>query len=55
MPKRRREDGLELRELRVQIKAGVYALERGDFDEVADSDLDSYLAELITVSSKDGR
>ena len=55
MPKRRREDGLELRELRVQIKAGVDALEQGDFVEVDDSDLDSFLEGLITSPSKDER
>jgi hypothetical protein len=34
------------------IKAGVDALERGDFVEVDDGDLDFYLAELMAASTK---
>jgi antitoxin ParD1/3/4 len=48
---RRREDALKLKALRVQIKAGVDALERGDFVEVDDSDLDDYLEGLTGASS----
>jgi len=55
LQQRRREDVLKLKALRVQIKAGVDALERGDFVEVGDSDLDGYLEGLTTVSSKDAR
>ena len=35
----RREDALKLKFLRVQIKAGTDALERGEFAEVEDTDL----------------
>ena len=43
LQQRRKEDALKLKALRAQIKAGVEALERGDFVEVADADLDAYL------------
>jgi hypothetical protein len=36
----------------MQIKAGVDALERGDFSEIADADLDEYLEGLATASSQ---
>jgi antitoxin ParD1/3/4 len=52
---RRREDVLKLKALRVQIKAGVDALERGDFVEVDDSDLDDYLEGLTRASSGGAR
>lgn len=40
---RRREDALKLEVLRQQIDAGVAALERGEFIDVADAALDAYL------------
>ncbi len=46
LQQKRREDALKLRALRVKIKAGLEALERGDFTEVTDADLDQYLAGL---------
>ena len=46
LQQRRREDALKLKALRRQIKAGVDALERGDFVEVDDAGLDDYLAGL---------
>jgi antitoxin ParD1/3/4 len=49
LQQRRREDALKLKALRVQIKAGVDALDRGDFVEVDDAGLDDYL-EGLTVS-----
>lgn len=49
LQQKRREDALKLKALRAQVKAGLDALERGDFVEVADADLDSYL-ETLTVS-----
>ena len=55
LQQRRREDALKLRALRAQIKAGVDALEQGDFVEIADSDLEGYLAGPVTVSGKDAR
>jgi antitoxin ParD1/3/4 len=46
LQQKRREDALRLRALRVQIKAGLSALARGDFTEVADANLDDYLERL---------
>jgi antitoxin ParD1/3/4 len=43
---KRREDALKLRALREHIRAGLDALERGDFTEVSGGDLDGYLEEL---------
>ena len=40
LQQRRREDRLKLRALRAQVKAGTDALERGDFAEVKDADLE---------------
>lgn len=42
----RREDALKLKLLRTQIKAGTDALERGEFVEVHDADLDAYVEGL---------
>jgi antitoxin ParD1/3/4 len=39
---RRRENALKLKVLRMHIKAGVEALERGDFTEVDDGELDTW-------------
>jgi antitoxin ParD1/3/4 len=50
LQQRRREDALKLKALRVQIKAGVDALERGEFTEVDAVDLEGYL-ESLTVES----
>ena len=46
LQQRRREDALKLKALRAQIRAGADALERGDFVEVSDADLESYLDKL---------
>jgi len=46
LQQRRREDALKLEALRVHIDAGLAALQRGDFREVADDDLDGYLESL---------
>ena len=43
LQQRRREDALKLKALRTQIKVGLEALKRGEYVEVADSDLDAYL------------
>ena len=51
LQRRRREDALRLRALRIHIKAGVDALERGDFIELDDGDLDGYLEGLATTPS----
>jgi antitoxin ParD1/3/4 len=53
LQQKRREDALKLRALRAQIKAGLDALERGDFTEVAaDADLDDYLVGLTATPGK---
>jgi antitoxin ParD1/3/4 len=52
LQQRRREDALKLKALRMQIKAGVDALDRGEFTEIADPDLDRYLEDLTVTSSK---
>jgi antitoxin ParD1/3/4 len=53
---RQREDALKLKVLRAQIKAGADALDRGEFTEVADADLDRYLDTLTdTATDKQAR
>jgi antitoxin ParD1/3/4 len=55
LQQRRREDALKLKALRVQIKAGVDALKKGEFTEVDDVDLESYLESLTVESSTNAR
>lgn len=55
LQQRRREDALKLKALRMRIKAGVDSLDKGEFDEVADADLDAYLESLTTGPSKRAR
>ncbi len=55
LQRQRRENTLKLKALRMQIKAGVDELERGDFGEVADADLDGYLEGLAAAPSKSAR
>jgi antitoxin ParD1/3/4 len=52
---RRQEDALKLKALRAQIKAGVDALDRGDFVEVDDGELDGFLEGLTTRLGKHAR
>ena len=52
LQQRRREDALKLKALRMQVEAGVEALERGEFTEVADTDLDRYLEDLTVTPGK---
>lgn len=49
---RRQEDALKLKALRQQIREGVDALDRGDFTEVADADLEDYLEGLRAPRKK---
>ena len=49
LQQRWQEDELKLTILRKQIKAGITALDRGDFTEVEDADLDSTLDKLAEV------
>jgi Arc/MetJ-type ribon-helix-helix transcriptional regulator len=46
LQQRQREDGLKLKALRMQLKAGIDALELGDFVEIDEADLDGYLERL---------
>src|SRR5262249_55957833 len=55
LQQRRREDALKLKALRAQIKAGVVALERGDFEEVDDADLDDFLKGLTRLPGERAR
>jgi antitoxin ParD1/3/4 len=55
LQQRRREDALKLKALRVQIKAGMEALEKGEFTEVDDVDLESYLESLAIGSGTGAR
>ena len=43
LKQRRGEDALRLKALRAQVRAGVEALDRGAFAEVAEADLDAFL------------
>ena len=51
LQQRRKEDSLKLKALRAKIKAGIDALDRGDFAEVEDADLEEYLERLTTTSA----
>ena len=46
LQQRRAEDALRLERLRLAIQAGVDALDRGEYTEVSDEDLDAYLDSL---------
>jgi antitoxin ParD1/3/4 len=55
LQQRRQEDALKLKALRVQIKAGLDALDRGEFVEIDDAELDDYLEGLTAPSDKRAR
>lgn len=55
LQQRRKEDALRLKGLRAQIKAGVDALDRGDFAQVDDENLEGYLEGLATPAVKRAR
>ncbi|NJL50945.1 MAG: type II toxin-antitoxin system ParD family antitoxin [Blastochloris sp.] len=52
LQQRRAMDALKLERLRLSIKAGVAALDRGEYDEVEDADLDAYLDGLAAPTSR---
>ena len=52
LQQRRAEDSLKLGKLRVAIRQGIAALDRGEFSEVADEDLDAYLDGLATPAGR---
>lgn len=55
LQQRRREDALKLKSLRIQIKAGINALDRGDFVELDGAELHEYLEGLMAPSDKSAR
>jgi antitoxin ParD1/3/4 len=52
LQQRRREDSLRLKALRAQIKAGTDALERGDYAQIDDADLEGYFERLTPSGAK---
>jgi antitoxin ParD1/3/4 len=52
LQQRRIEDALKLDRLRVTIKQGVAALDRGDYTEVDEEDLDASLDELAAPARR---
>jgi antitoxin ParD1/3/4 len=52
LQQRRREDALKLKALRAAIKVGQDALDRGDYDDVDDSQLEGYLDSLTAAGRK---
>lgn len=52
LQQRRREDALKLRALRAQLQAGVDALERGDFIQIDEQDLDAYMTRLVATPAR---
>ena len=55
LQQRRREDALKLKVLRMHIKAGVEELERGEFTEIADVELERYLQGLTASKGERAR
>jgi antitoxin ParD1/3/4 len=55
LQQRRREDSLKLKVLRAQVKAGTDALDRDEFTEVEDADLEGYLERLATPAVRRAR
>ncbi len=52
LQQRRREDALKLEALRRQIDAGIAALEKGRFTEIAEAELDAYIDGLAARSDE---
>ena len=52
LQQRRKEDSFRLKVLRAQIKVGIDAIDRGDFAEVDDPDLEGYLEQLTPPDVK---
>ena len=52
LQQRRREDALKLKALRMHIKAGVEALESGQFIEIDEADLERYLEQQAADTDK---
>ena len=47
LQQKRHEDALKLKVLRARLRAGIDALDRGDYIELTDSELEDYVEELI--------
>jgi hypothetical protein len=43
LQQRRREDALKLKALRAELQAGIDALDRGDYVELGDAEIEHYL------------
>jgi antitoxin ParD1/3/4 len=52
LQQRRAEEALKLDKLRLSIKQGIAALDRGEFTEVEDEDLDAYLDDLAAPAHR---
>jgi antitoxin ParD1/3/4 len=52
LQQRRKEDALKLKALRKLVREGAAALRRGEFDEVDDADLATYLEGLGAPASR---
>ncbi|MSP67974.1 MAG: type II toxin-antitoxin system ParD family antitoxin [Alphaproteobacteria bacterium] len=52
LQQRWQQDELKLDLLRTQVKAGIDALDRGEFTEIADADLDAVLDDLATTGAR---
>jgi antitoxin ParD1/3/4 len=52
LQQRRALEALKLDKLRLSIEAGVAALDRGEYTEIDDADLDAYLDDLAVPASR---
>ncbi len=52
LQQRWQQDELKLEVLRTRLKAGMDALDRGEFAEIADADLDAALDDLATTGTR---
>jgi antitoxin ParD1/3/4 len=52
LQQRRAEEALKLDKLRLSIKQGIAALDRGDYTEVEDEDLDAHLDDLAAPARR---
>ena len=52
LQQRRAEDALKLQRLRIAIDEGIAALERGDYTEIEEKDLDAYFDELAAPEKR---
>jgi antitoxin ParD1/3/4 len=55
LEQRRREDELKLKALRMQIKAGIDAINRGEFTEIEEAGLEDYFERLKVIPRKRAR